>query len=141
MNKIDIVRNAFSFDDPEGSQELFSDDFQATDSVGGPPMDRAGWFGMGEMMRASFPDIDYVIDDIKLDGEDVLVVGRFKGTFQNDFDLSAMNMGVIPASGNAVEFPDGTSRVSFEGDKIARSHSLDTGPEAGMAGFIAVLKG
>ena len=140
MNKIDIVKTAFNFDDRERSMEYFSDNFQATDSVGSPPMDKAGWFGMGEMMRASFPDIDYVFDDIKLEGEDVLVVGRFKGTFKNDFDLSAMNMGVIPANGKEVDFPDATSRVSFQGDKISKSHSLNTGPNAGMAGFISALE-
>lgn len=119
----------------------FSDNFQATASVGGPPMDKAGWFGMGEMMRASFPDIDYVFDDIKIEGEDVLIVGRFKGTFKNDFDLSAMNMGVFPASGKAVDFPASTSRISFEGDKISKSHDLDTGSNVGLAGFLSVLKG
>ena len=140
MNKIDNVKAAFSFDDPERSMELISDDFQATDSLGSPPMDKAGWFGMGNMMRASFPDIDYLIDDIELEGEDVLVVGRFKGTFNNDLDLSPMNMGVIPANGKEVDFPDATSRVSFQGDKISKSHSLDTGLNAGMAGFISALE-
>ena len=82
MNKIANVKAAFSFDDPERSMELISDDFQATDSVGSPPMDKAGWFGMGNMMKASFPDIDYVFDDIKLEGQDVLVFGSFKGTFK-----------------------------------------------------------
>ena len=140
MNKLDIVKTAFRFDDFERSMEYFSDDFQATDSVGGPPMDKAAWFGMGAMMKASFPDIDYAFDDIKLEGEDVLVIGRFKGTFKNDFDLSAMNMGVIPASGKEVDFPASTSRVSFEGDKISRSHELDTGSDAGIAGFLSALK-
>ena len=140
MNKIDIVKAAFNFDDPERSMDHFSDNFQATDSVGGPPTDKAGWFGMGEMMRASFPDIDYVFDDIKLEGEDVLVVGRFKGTFKNDSDLSAMNMGSFPASGKAVDFPASTSRISFDGDKISKSLDLDTGPDAGLAGFFSALE-
>lgn len=141
MSKIDTVKTAFSFDDTERSMELFSDDFQATDSVGGPPMDKTAWFGMGDMMKVSFPDIDYVFDDIKLEGEDVLIVGCFKGTFKNDFDLSAMNMGVFPASGKAVDFPSSTSRISFEGNKISRSHDLDTGPNAGLAGFFSALEG
>jgi predicted ester cyclase len=95
---------------------------------------------MGEIMRASFPDISYEVEDIRPDGEDVIIKGRFEGTFEQDFDLSAMNMGVIPASGKKVIFPDDTSRVSFDADnKILRNHSLDTGPDAGMAGFMKAL--
>lgn len=140
MNKIDTVRSAYGFDDPERSKEYYSDDFQATDSVGGPPFDKTGWFGMGDLFRASIPDIDYIIEDIREEGDDVIVAGRFTGTFVNDFDLSAMDMGVIPASGKAVNFPTSTNRISFNGGKISRSHNIDTGPNAGVAGIVSVLR-
>lgn len=138
MNKIDIVKVAFDFDNAD-SASLLSDDFQSTDAVGGPPTDKSMWIGMGQMMRASFPDISYVIQDIREEGDSVMVTGRFSGTFVNDFDLSAMGMGVIPATGAAVEFSDGTSQVSFDGDKISRVHDPDTGPNAGMKGFLRAL--
>lgn len=139
MNKIDIVKTAYSFGDPEQTSKYFSDDFQSTDSVGGPPMDKTTWFGMGEVMGSAMPDIDFVIEDIREEGDDVIVVGHISGTFENDFDISAMNMGVIPPSGKAVTFPSGTSRLSFAGDKISRVHSLDTGPNAGVTGLISAL--
>jgi predicted ester cyclase len=141
MNKIDIVKKAFNFDSPpEVQREYLTDDFQYTNSVGEPPMDIEAWLGMGEIMRASIPDAGFAIDDIRQEGEDVILVGRFTGTFKHDFDLSAMNMGVIPATGKALNFPAATSRISFDGDKISRNHNLDTGPNAGMAGFLAVFK-
>lgn len=141
MDKVEIVKYAMNFDTPfEESEKYFADNFQSTDSVGSPPFDKQAWFGMGQMMRASFPDITYEIEDIHQEGEDVIMKGRFVGTFENDFDLSAMNMGVIPATGKKVVFPDDSSRVSFDADnKIVSSHSLDTGPEAGMAGFMKAL--
>jgi len=140
MNKIDIVKKAFNFDTPpEVQREYLSDDFQFTDSVGGPPMDIKTWLAMGEMLRASLPDAGFAIDEIRQEGEDVILVGRFTGTFKHDLDLSAMNMGVIPATGKAVNFPPGTSRISFVGDKISRNHNLDTGPTAGLAGFMAAF--
>lgn len=140
MNKIDIVKKAFSFDTPpEVQREYLTNDYQFTDSVGGPPMDKEAWFGMGEMMRASIPDIGFSIDEIRQEGEDVLLTGRFTGTFKHDIDLSAMNMGVIPATGKAITVPAGTSRISFVGDKISRNHNLDTGPTAGLAGFLAAF--
>lgn len=141
MDKVEIVKKAMNFDTPpEEGQSYYADNFTATDSVGGQPFDKKAWFGMGEIMRASFPDISYEVKGISQDGEDVIIKGRFEGTFENDFDLSAMGMGVIPATGKKVIFPDDTSRVSFDANnKIVSSHSLDTGPDAGMAGFMKVL--
>lgn len=142
MNKIEIVKKAFSYDTPpEMQREYLSDDFQFVDSVGGPPIDKEAWFAMGELMQASIPDIDFTFDEIHQEGEDVIASGHFSGTFKNDLDLSAMGMGVIRATSKAINFPGGTNRVSFSGDKISKSHNLDTGPNAGTAGLLAALGG
>jgi predicted ester cyclase len=141
VNKIEIVKTAFNFDTPpEVQREYISDDFQFVDSVGGPPMDKEAYFGMGALLQASIPDIDYTFDEIHQEGEDVLVTGHYSGTFQHDLDLSAMNMGVIPATGKAINIP-GTGRVSFSEDKISKLQDLATGPDAGLAGLLAALRG
>lgn len=139
MNKMETIKAAFNMGDPEEQKKYYSDDYQFTDSVGSPPMDLTMWFGMGELMKAAMPDADYIIEDIREDGDDVLVTGHFTGTFENDFDLTALNMGVIPATGKAITFPSSTSRVSFRGDKVSRQQDLSTGPNAGTAGFVATL--
>jgi predicted ester cyclase len=138
MNKIEIVKAAFDLKNPEQATH-YADSFQGTDSVGGQPMDKASWTGMGELLKASIPDLDHLISEIKADGDDVLVTSRFTGTFVNDLDLSAMGLGVLKATGKALEFPVGTARVTFEGDKIKEVHDLSTGPDAGMAGFLKVF--
>jgi predicted ester cyclase len=135
MNKIDIVKAAFDPHNPERAAH-FADDFQGTDSVGGQPTDKATWVGMGEMLKATAPDIAHPISEIKLDGDDVLLTSTFTGTFTNDLDLSMMGLGVIPATGKALQFAPSTTRVLFEGDKIKEARSLDTGPDAGIAGFL-----
>ena len=141
MNKVDIVKTAFSFDTPdEISYGYLSDDFQWSDSMGSPPMGKDAWIGMGELMKASIPDVANVIEEVHQEGENVIVASHFSGTFMHDFDLSAMNMGVIPATGKAVNFPSSTNRVSFDGDKISRLKDLGTDPNAGMAGFISALR-
>ena len=104
MNKIDIVKMVFDMENPKRF-DLVADDFQSTDSIGSPPLDKVGWQGRGDMLRASLPDIKYVIEDIQEDGEDVVVIGHFSGTFSNDLDVSAMGQGVIPATGRKVDFP------------------------------------
>ena len=138
MNKTDIVKEAFVMG---GDGSHLADNFQGTDAVGGPPLDKAGWVGMGHMMKASFPDIEYVIEDMHMHGDDVHVQGYFKVTFSNDLDLSQMGMGVIPASGKMIQWPSGSQMVSFEGEKIVRAHDPDTGPNAGLAGFLKPITG
>lgn len=139
MNKVDFMKKVYSFDNFEESQKYLSEDFQGTDSVGGPTFDKAGWVGMGQMFKGSIPDIKVVIDDIQEDGDMLTVKSHFTGTFTNDFDLSAMGMGVIPASGEFVKFPPSTAEISFEGDKVTRFHNTDTGPEAGLPGLMKAL--
>ena len=139
MNKIDLVKKIYNFDNLDQRGQYLSDDFQGTDSVGGPAFDKAGWNGMGQMFKGSLPDIKVVIDDIREDGDHVQVKSHFTGTFTNDFDLSAMGMGVIPASGEFVEFPPSNTQVSFNGDKVSKFHSTDTGPDAGLPGLMKTL--
>ena len=65
--------------------------------------------------------------------------GRITGTFTNDFDLTQMGMGVVPASGKMVEFPASTNQISFNGDKVSRFHNTETGPDAGLPGMLKAL--
>ena len=139
MNKVETVRAAFSFPSLDESETLLADDFQATDEVSSPPMDKATWVGMGEMLKASFPDIDYVIEDIREEGAGVKVVGHFVGTFANDLDLSPLGMDTVPASGKKITWPSGNNQVTLEGGKLTGSHSTDTGPDAGIAGFFKAI--
>ncbi len=139
MNKIDLVKLSSGFDDLDESAKYLSDDFQFTDSIGGPPFDKASWIGMGKLFQHSFPDIKEVTDDIREEGNQVMLTSHFEGTFTNDLDLSAVGMGVIPASGKMVIFPSSTNEVSFDGDKISRIHNTATGPDAGLSGFLKVL--
>ena len=138
MNKIDIVKSAFDLDDRDRHSYL-TDDFKVTDEMGSPPLDRASWIAMTEPMESAFPDLSLIIEDIREEGDGVVVTSRFSGTFTNDLDLSAMGLGVFAATGKAVDFPPGTNLVSFDGDKISELHRLDTGPDAGMAGFLKLF--
>jgi hypothetical protein len=138
MNKLDIVRKAWDQSNPDRHTYL-ADDFQSTDALGNPPTDRSLWIAMGDLMEAALPDIEYIIDDIREEGDDVVVSTRFAGTFTNDLDLSAMGIGVIPATGKAVEIGPFKNWVSFDGEKITRLHDPNTGPDAGMQGFLKAL--
>jgi predicted ester cyclase len=138
MNKIGLVRSAFDLDNRDRSS-FYSDDFKRTDELGNPPIDKSLFFAMQEPLRSAIPDLSLVIEDIREEGDGVMVTSRFSGTFTSDLDLSAMGLGVFAATGKAVDFPPGTDFVSFDGDKISELHGLDTGPDTGMAGFIKAI--
>jgi hypothetical protein len=138
MNKIELVKLANDWGNPDRNS-YYSDDFQWTDALGSPPMDKATWLAMGQLMESAFPDIATVIEDIREEGDDVVITSHWSGTFTNDFDLSALGVGVVPATRKAVVFPTSTVRISFDGDKISKVHDPRSGPDAGMAGFLKVL--
>lgn len=122
----------------EASREWLADDFQSLDEDGNVQMDKATYIAMGEMMFGAFDDLTYVSTDLTESGEDsALMTGHFEGTHTGDFDLSAMGLGVIPASGKKVVWPDSTIRWIVKGDKIVRNENA--GGSAGLEGFLAPL--
>ena len=60
MNKRELIRLAFSGDGPKEGYYL-SDDFQWSDELGNPPMDRASWMAMGQPLQAALPDLAIVL--------------------------------------------------------------------------------
>jgi predicted ester cyclase len=135
VDRIELVKSAYDLDDPE-QYSHYSDDFQYSDALGGPPQDRDTWISMGQLMRSAFPDLSLVIEDSREEGDDVVVTSHFSGTFSNDMDLSPLGLGVIPSTGKTADFPSATNQVSFENGKISKMYGLDTGREAGMAGIL-----
>ena len=138
MDKIEFVRLANDWTKPR-RKDYYTEDFQLTDAQGTPPSDRDAVLAMGQLMQSAMPDIRTVIEDIREEGDDVVLTSHWEGTFVNDFDLSALGLGVAPATGKAVVFPTSTIRISFEGDKISRIHDPATEPDAGPAGFFKTL--
>jgi hypothetical protein len=138
MNKTELVKLAFNGEGPEQGFYL-SDGFRWTDELGTPPMDKASFSAMARPLQSALPDLSVVIEDIREDGDDAVVTSHYTGTFTNDLDLSSAGMGVIPATEKAIVFPSQRDRVSFDGDKISEIHNLETGPDAGPAGFLKAL--
>ena len=139
MNKLDIVKSAIVGSSHPDNASFYTDDFQATDSLRRPPIDKKAWFGMVPMMVASFPDFGFVIEELKEEGDDVRLAGHFVGTFINDLNLSAMGMGVISAHGKQVTWPTAHSLVTFESEKITRWHGLDTEPDGEVLRYLKAV--
>ncbi|MEJ2734812.1 MAG: nuclear transport factor 2 family protein [Anaerolineae bacterium] len=116
-----------------------SDNFQFTDELGNPPQDKDTFIAGGQPVRSALPDLAHVIEDIREEGEGVVVTHHLSGTFTNDLDLSAMGLGVVRATGKAIVFPTSSILLSFDDGKISKMHGLETGPDAGLPGFLRGL--
>ncbi len=138
MSKTELIKAANEWGSPDRSA-LYTDDFQFTNELGGPPMDKSAWLGMSDLMESALPDISTVYEDIREEGDSLFVTSHWEGTFTNDFDLSALGLGIIAATGKTVVIPGSTVRIDFDGDKIRAIHDPATGPDAGVAGFIKAL--
>jgi hypothetical protein len=119
----------------EASETYLSDEFQALDRDGNAQMDKAAYIGFGQLFFASFKDFKYVYSDIRDNGDDVLVRGHWEGTHTGDLDLSAMGMGVIPASGKKIVWPEDSVEWKVEGDKV-----VSIKPQSNTGGLEEFLK-
>jgi len=138
MNKKELLKKVYEASSADTARYL-TDDFQATFANGNPSMDKDTWVGSGVLMEAALPDMIWEFDYIGEDGDDVLVDTRMSGTFENDLDLSAVGMGVIPSTGKRVEMGPIRNRVRFEDGKICEIYDARTGQEGGLADLMKAL--
>jgi hypothetical protein len=120
----------------EANDKYLSDNFNALDAQGNVLMNKDAYTGMSQLLFTAFPDYKAVFSE-KREEEDgsVVMSFHFEGTHTSDLDLSAMGLGVIPASGKKLVWPESTSRWYIVGDKIVKIQSI----RGGMEDFLAPL--
>ena len=120
----------------EAAKTYMSDDFKSLDKDGKAEQNKETWIAMGQLMSTAFKDLKFVASDMHEEGDSVIVVGQFEGIHTKDLDLSAMGLGVVPASGKKVVIPSG-NKFTYKGDKIVSRQ--DNGDHGGSAEFLKVL--
>lgn len=137
MSNMDLVDawHELSYKNPpssvlEANNKYLSDDFKTFDADGNVTLDKKAYTGMSMLIFKSFPDYKAVFSE-KREEEDgsVVLSFHFEGTHKGDLDLSAMGMGVIPASGKKVVWPESTSKWTVVGDKIVSIQAITGGVE------------
>ncbi len=123
--------------DIEANEAIFSDDFQSVDRDGNVVMDKEGYIGMNRMLIAALPDLKWLRSDIREEGDSVIMSGHFEGTFRSDLDLSAMGMGVFPASGKEIVWPEMSVKYRLDSEKIVKQEPY--GDFSGFEEFLAPL--
>ena len=90
----------------EANMTYLSDDFGSLDKNGNVQMDKAARIGMVQMLMVAFKDMRWVLKDLRAEGDSVIMTGHFQGTHTGEVDLSAMGIGVVPASGKWIVWPE-----------------------------------
>jgi hypothetical protein len=113
----------------EAATKYFSDDYQGLDKDGNVMMDKSAYIGTTQIMMNAFTDFKGVLHDLSEEDGSVIMTFHWEMTHTGDFDLSAMGMGVIPASGKRLVTPESKSRFMVEGDQIVSSKPISGGFE------------
>ena len=120
MNRRETVQalvDAIQQGDFEGATSMLSDDFKFS----GPtpePLNKEAWLGMSSRLRSAFPDLDYHFKVIGAQGDVVRITSQLSGTHTGSFDLSDMQMGVVPPTGKTFTTPREKTKVTVKEDKI-----------------------
>ncbi len=137
--KAEVVKAWTDAGDAAAASTYMAEDFKALDNDGNVMMDKSGWVGMGRLMEAAFDDLVFVRTDLREEADKVIMSGHFEGRHTRDLDLSPMGLGVFPASGQKIVWPDSSSRITVNDGKIARSR--DIGEAGGLEAFLGALGG
>lgn len=128
---------AFNAGDYDTVASYLADDFQLSGPVP-EPIDGQQWIGMSKTLKAAFPDINYNLRVVGVEGNVVSTLTQLSGTHTGDLDLSAMGMGVIPATGKSFSNPEERGETTVNGNKIVSMHITPT-EGAGLMGILAQI--
>jgi hypothetical protein len=134
----DNVRNllaAIEADDMDTAMSYLADNFQLSGPVP-EPIGAREWLGLHSALNQGMPDFSFNVKDVQIDGNRAYVTIQISGTQTNDLDLTAMGMGVVPATGIAVRLPEEHPVATFNGDQIV---SIDLEPVEG-SGVLGILQ-
>ena len=118
----------------EKAKSYLSNDFRFSGAVP-EPIGREEWIGMSANLKAAFPDLDYQFKAEGSSGDTIFISAQLRGTHKGDLDLSAMDMGVIPATGKSFKAAREHGKAMVRDGKVI---SLALDPTEG-AGLMAIL--
>ena len=140
MNKREIVQalmDSIQKGDFENAKSVLADDFQ----FGGPipePINKEAWLGMSASLKTAFPDLNYHFKVIGAEGDVVRSITQLSGTHSGSFDLTGMNMGVIPATNKTFSTKPEKTKVTVKENKIS-SWVVEPTDGAGLKAILGQL--
>ncbi|NIS83501.1 MAG: hypothetical protein GTO14_25635 [Anaerolineales bacterium] len=129
--------DAFNKGDIDSVASLLSEDFQFSGPVP-EPIGSAEWLGLTRIFQTAFPDINYNMRIVSVNGNEIKTTTRLSGTHTGNLDLSAMGMGVFPPTGKPFANPEEHGVGIVENGKIS-SIQIEAGDGSGLMGIMAQL--
>jgi hypothetical protein len=129
--------DAFNAGDLDTVASYLSDDFQFSGPVP-EPVGAAEWLGISRVFQVAFPDINYNLRIVGVEGNVVKTTTQVSGTHTGDLNLSALGMGVIPPTGKSFSNPEEPGEATVEGGKVTSIH-IPSGEGSGVMGILAQL--
>jgi len=120
MNKRETVQalvDSIQKGDFENAKSMLADDFQFSGPLS-EPINKEAWLGMSSSLKTAFPDVDYHFKVIGAKGDVVRTTSQLSGTHTGSFDLTNMNMGVIPATNKVFSGKVEKTKVTVKENKI-----------------------
>jgi hypothetical protein len=102
------------------------------------PLNAEQWMGTVKGMHAAFPDINYNLTVTGAEGNKVKVSTQLTGTHTADWDMSAMGMGVVPATNKSFSNPKEHGVMTVESGKIT-SYEISASEGGGVPGVLKQL--
>lgn len=140
MNKREIVQammDAIQKGDFESTKTMLADDFQFSGSIP-DPINKETWLGMSVNLKAAFPDINYHFKVIGTQGDIVRSTTQLSGTHSGSFNLTNINMGIIPATNKTFSSKPEKTKVTVKGNKIT-SWVVEPTDGAGLKAILGQL--
>jgi len=140
MNKRETVQalmDSVQKGDFENANSMLADDFQFSGPVS-EPINKEAWLGMSTSLQTAFPDLDYHFKVIGTEGDVVKTTMQLSGTHSGSFDLTNMNMGVIPATNRAFSVKREKTRLTVKDNKIT-AWAVEPTEGAGLEAILGQL--
>jgi hypothetical protein len=140
MNQRETVQKLFDSvqkGDFVNAKTLLADNFQFSGPVP-EPINREAWLGMSASLKAAFPDLDYHFKVIGADDDVVKTTSQLSGTHTGSFDLTNMNMGIIPATKKAFSAKLEPTKITVKENKIT-SWAVEPTEGAGLKAILGQL--
>jgi predicted ester cyclase len=140
MNKRETVQalmDAVQKGEFETVRSMLADNFQFSGPIP-EPINAEAWLDMSASLKAAFPDLDYHFKVIGADGDVVKSTSQLSGTHNGSFDLTGMNMGVIPATNKAFSVNLEKTKVTVKENKITL-WAVEPNDGAGLAAILKQL--
>ena len=94
--------------------------------------------GMNSSLKTVFPDLNYHFKVIGAEGDVVKTTSQLSGTHSGSFDLTGMNMGVIPATDKTFSTKLEKTKVTVRENKIT-SWAVEQTEGAGLKAILGQL--